>query len=181
MTTFTTKLCDREKDLSAVTDMLFALKDDLCLSNREAAQRIVELCFEKGGVFGVYDGDLLCGMAGFFCGEPDRDFGNKEIAFLYVAGILPQYRLSRVFLRGLIFALQTVEARGFQEIRLQARATDPYTNKLYERFAHKVAEGKSLRGDPVITYGGTIEEGLARLQRRRPFCQSADELLTPVH
>ena len=152
--------------------------DDLCLSNREAAQKIVELCFEKGGVFGVYDEDLLCGMAGFFCGEPDQDFRNKEIAFLYVAGILPQYRLSRVFLRGLVFALRSFAAMGLREIRLQARATDPYTNKLYGRFAHKVAEGKSLRGDPVITYGGTIEDGLARLQWRRPLRQSADELLT---
>ncbi len=184
MNTFSAKLCDQKQDTRAVTEMLYALKDDLCLLNREAAQKIVELCFKKGGVIGVYDGSLLCGMAGFFYGEPEQNFRNTDVAFLYVAGILPQYRLSRVFLRGLVFALQSFEMMGFQEFRLQARAIDPYTNKLYGRFANKLAESKSLRGDAVVTYGGMIDEALGYLQwskRRRVLPQSADEVLTAVY
>jgi len=178
------KLCDQEKDQQAVTDMLYALKDDLCLPNREAARKIVELCFEKGGVIGVYDGSLLCGMAGFFYGEPEQNFRNREIAFLYVAGILPRYRLSRVFRNGLIFALQMFKGMAFQEIRMQARAGDPYTNGLYARFATRLGESKSLRGDTVFTYGGTIDDALSYLQRRKRrnyLSKHADELLAAVH
>lgn len=183
MSNFTSRLCDQEKDQEAVTNMLYAIKDDLCLPNREAAQKIATLCFEKGGVMGVYDGALLCGMGGFFYGEPEQDFRNKEVGFIYVAGILPEYRLTRVFFRGLVFTLQTFAAIGLQEFRLQARASDPYTNGLYGRFAARLGEGKSLRGDPVITYGGPVDEALDRLQRkmRRPhLSRRTDSVLTAV-
>jgi hypothetical protein len=183
MNNFTSRLCDPEKDQDAVTDMLYAIKDDLCLANREAARKIATLCFEKGGVIGVYDGALLCSMGGFFYGEPEQDFSNKEVGFIYVAGILPDYRLSRVFFRGLVFTLQAFAAIGFQEFRLQARASDPYTNGLYGRFAARLGEGKSLRGDPVITYGGPVDDALAFLQRGMRWshlARRADSVVTAV-
>ena len=169
MKQITCRDCTREIDLPAVVDMLFAIKEDLCIPDRASAHRIVDLCFSQGGVIGVYDDQLLCGMTGYFCGEPELEFANKEIAFLYVAGILPSHRLSRVFHTGLVFALKAFQENGCAEIRLQARASDPYTNGLYARFARRLGESRSIRGDKVITYGGTVKEALNHLMRRSRF------------
>jgi hypothetical protein len=49
---------------------------------------------------------------------------------------------------------------------------NPYTNKLYARFADFLYPDKTLRGVPVNTYGGSIDAALTRLgQRRRPVAR----------
>jgi len=162
------KLLDRE-DATAITDLLMAIKDELLLPDRSAAQKVTGLLFEKGGVAGGFHDGKLCGILGYFWGDPNEDFSDKRVLFLYVGAILEPYRLSRMFLQGLSFTLQMMQAEGAQEIRLQAETANPYTNKLYGRFARPVAKGKSLRGVPVITYGASIPSALNYLQTgRRP-------------
>ena len=56
---------------------------------------------------------------------------------------------------------------GKREIRLQAEAANPYTNKLYGRFASFMYASKTLRGVPVNTYGGPIDTALNHLDLRR--------------
>lgn len=168
MDRYTIQLCDQKTDRNAVVDLLFALKEELLLDDRSTAEDVADRCFENGGVFGAYDeGKRLIGMCGFFYGEPDHDFRNKDVVFMYVAGILPEYRLSRVFHHGLIEMLQAFKEDGHHEIRLQAQATNPYTNGLYSRFAAKVGEGRSHLGRSVNTYGGTIDNALWYLRHGR--------------
>jgi hypothetical protein len=141
----------------------------------------VQLCFAHGGVIAAYDGSLLVAMLGYFYGEPQCDYVNNDTAFMYVAGIREPYRLTRVFYKGLIFSLQHFQQAGAKAIKLQAEAANPYTNRLYGRFALPIAHSKSLRGKEVVTYGGSIEDALGYLLRgKRPLFPSADELLTAV-
>ena len=164
MNRYTFRVCDPTHGRDAVVDLLFALREELMLPDRPTAAKVADRCFENGGVLGAYDQGRLVGMCGFFYGEPDREFRNKEVAFMYVAGILPAYRLSRVFRQGLIHTLQEFKRSGRCEIRLQARTTDPYTNRLYSRFATRLGEGKSLLGRSVTTYGGSIDDALTYLR-----------------
>jgi hypothetical protein len=181
MSHYTFEVCSQLVDQEAIVDLLFEIREELRLPDRQICQEIAGLCFAKGGVIAVYDGSLMVGMLGYFCGEPQFDYVNKETAFMYVAGIRDEYRLTRVFYKGLIFALQLFQKMGFKAIKLQAEATNPYTNKLYGRFAQPVAKSKSLRGKEVVTYGGSIEDALGYLlYGKRPLAQSADELLAAV-
>lgn len=173
MSSFTFKTCIPHEDQTAVVDLLFSLKSELYLPNRQVAAEITARCFKHGGVIGGYADNLLCGMMGYLYGEPHLKFSNKEVAFLYVAGIRQQYRRTGMFRRGLIFGLNEMQKHGAQVIRLQAEASNPFTNSLYGRFATPLREETNLRGIPVITYGGSIETALNYLERRqRPLPQA---------
>jgi len=181
MNTFTFKKCVQSEDQEAVVDLVFAIKDEFRLPNREAAEKIVNICFEHGGVVGAYYGSQMVGMMGYFKGEPDKDYQNKETAFLYVACITEEFRLTRLFRQGLLFALREFRKMGLKEIRLQAEATNPYTNRLYSRFAQPLGESRSLRGHRVITYGGTLDEALRYLEpKRRPVSRPKTVAITPA-
>jgi hypothetical protein len=181
MSPYTFKVCDQRKDLEEIVDFLFDIREELYLPDRQVCQEIVDLCFAHGGVIAGYDGSQVVAMLGYFYGEPQCNYVNKETAFMYVAGIRKPYRLTLVFYKGLIFSLQQFQGTGVKAIKLQAEAANPYTNKLYGRFARPIAKSKSLRGKEVVTYGGSIEDALAYLGRgKRPLPQSADELLTAV-
>lgn len=177
MTNFTYRICQPD-ERNAVTDVYFANKEELCLPDRSAAEQVTELLFCKGHVVGGYHNDKLVGALGYFLGEPQHDFSNNEVLYLYVGAILPAYRLTRLFHHGLLFTLQMYQGTAVTQIRLQAEAANPYTNKLYGRFAQPVARGKSPRGVPVTTYGSSIEDAIAYLTRRKR--KSVHELLTAV-
>lgn len=169
MSNFTFKKSIQSEDQEAIVDLVFSIKDEFRLADREAAEKIVNISFEHGGVVSAYNGSQMVAMMGYFKGEPDKDYQNKETAFLYVACITKEFRLTRLFRQGLLFALREFRKMGLKEIRLQAEATNPYTNRLYSRFAQPLGESKSLRGHRVITYGGTLDEALRYLEpKKRP-------------
>ena len=181
MSPYTFKVCNQMEDQEEIVDFLFDIREELYLPDRKVCREIVQLCFAHGGVIAAYDGSLLVAMLGYFYGEPQCDYVNNDTAFMYVAGIREPYRLTRVFYKGLIFSLQQFQKAGARAIKLQAEAANPYTNKLYGRFARPIAKSKSLRGKEVITYSGSIEEALGYMQRgkrRSVLPQNADELLT---
>ena len=183
MSSYSYKFCVQSEDQEAIIDLLFSLREELCLPDRQSCQKITEHCFAHGGVFGAYDGPLLTGMMGFFYGEPGCDYANKEVVFMYVAGIRPEYRLSRIFLIGLRIVLQAFQEKGLKGLKLQAAANNPYTNRLYSRFADHIGSGVSLRGYKTVTYGSSIHDALKRLQRgkrRRVAAQDGCRMLSAV-
>ncbi|MCA9944641.1 MAG: hypothetical protein KC449_14225 [Anaerolineales bacterium] len=164
MSNFTYRLCQPDEN-EAVTDLFWANAAALCLPDRDAAAKVAEHIFSNGQVLGGYHQDRLVGALGYFLGEPKHNFSNKEVLFMYVGAILPEYQLTRLFYHGLLFILQMYQGTAVTQIRLQAEAANPYTNKLYGRFTQPIAKEKSPRGVPVITYGGSIEEAIAYLSR----------------
>ena len=171
MSNFTYRLCKPEEK-EAVTDVFYANHEALCLPDRAAAAKISELLFAKGYVLGGYHNGTLVAALGYFLGEPERNFANSEVLYLYVGAILPAYQLTRLFYHGLLFILQQYLGTAVTQLRLQAEANNPYTNKLYGRFAQPIAKEKSPRGVPVITYSASIEGAIAYLSRgKRPSPQ----------
>lgn len=177
MKNFAYRVC-QPVEYETVTDVYFANKEELCLPDRAAAEQVTRLLFSNGYVVGGYHGTNLVGALGYFLGEPQHHYANNEILYLYVGAILPAYRLTRLFHDGLLFTLQLYQGTAVTHLKLQADAANPYTNKLYGRFAQPIARGKSPRGVPVITYSGSIEDAIAYLTRRQR--QLVHELLTAV-
>lgn len=166
--TFNFRPCYSQIDELTTIDFLFEQKDELYLPDKTAVSQVIELLFSKGGIFGAFDQQQrMQAMLGFFFGEPSKDYANKETSFIYVTAIARSYRLTRLFRDGFAYSLRQLQQMGVREIRLQAGETDPYTNKLYGRFANPLGKGKTLRGKPVITYGNTVENALASLETRR--------------
>ena len=169
MKNFTYRQCQPDEK-EAVTDIFFANREALCLPDRPAAANVTELLFAKGYVIGGYHDDNMVGVLGYFLGEPQHDFANKNVLYLYVGAILPEYQLTRIFFHVLLFIVEMYQGTAVTQIRLQAESTNPYTNKLYGRFAQPLAREKSPRGVPVITYGAAIEDVMAFTSRfKRPL------------
>ena len=179
MKTYVYKTCVAATDRDAVIDLFAAVKDELYLPNRDVIAKMSDFIFTNGGVTGAYQGDKMVGALGYFFGEPDRLFENKEILFLYVGAILSAYRGTHLFRDGLAYTLQQMQGSCVTEIRLQAETTNPFTNKLYSRFADPIGFGKSLRGKNVTTYGAVLEDALARLERRKQ--PSSFQFSAPPH
>ena len=152
-------------DRNAITDFFYQIGDELGLSTRRAAQKITDVVFENGGAIVVHKNEAMIAALGYFLGEPSRKFANKEVGFIYVTAIKKAHRLTFTGWRGMVFAMQHLRTLGVREIRCHARQTDPYTNRLYAHFAKPIGEDVSLRGDPTILYGNTIENVLAYIER----------------
>ena len=163
---FTYRTCQpHEKE--SITNLFMANQKELCLPDRTAADKVTAYLFAKGQITGGFFDEKLMGALGYFLGEPKQDFTNNDVLYLYVGSILPGYRLTRLFLHGLLYTLERYRGTAVTKIRLQAEASNPYTNKLYGRFAQPIAGELSPRGVPVITYGGSIETAVAYLSRRK--------------
>ncbi len=162
-----------------ITDFLFTIKEELRLPDRKSAEKVTNLCYEHGGVIAIYDGNLLCALSGYFIGDPQYDFVNTDMGFMYVAGILPEYRRTRLFLLGLVYTLNEFHQMGLRTFRLQAEASNPYTNRLYARFANLTGQHRTLRGIVANSYEGNTEQALESLNHvKRPLSPTKKE---PIH
>ncbi len=139
---------------------------------------MTDILFTRGGITGGYYKNEMVGALGYFFGEPDQGFNNKEVLFLYVVGILPDYRATRLFDQNLAYTLRQMRGTCVTEVRMQAEVTDAYTNRLYSRFATPIGLGKSLRDKDVIIYRTTLEDALVYLQGKRPL---ASQYNAPPH
>ena len=155
-------MCYPQIDRTVVGDFLTSIKRDLLLPDRDAAYKVVDTAFEKGGIFAGYDSaqKIQC-MTGFFFGDPAEDFKNKETAFVYVAAISSEFRLTRTFYVGMHFVFKQFEEIGLTRLRLQAAVDDRYNNRLYSRFVKPVGVGRTLRGHRVMNYEGSVADALA--------------------
>lgn len=162
----TYRYCFKQIDELAIRRFLMAQKEDLLLEGETAVQKIIDLLFEQGGVLAIFDpaGEIVA-MMGFFFGDPQKEFKDKETLYMYVGAIAKPYRMTRLFYQGMLFVMQKGHEMGMTLFRMQANIHDPYINKLYGRMGRPLGESKTLRGHPVMTYGGSILELLGRYGR----------------
>jgi len=146
----------------AIIDLLYELREELAFKDRRVAEEIAGILFERGGVIGSFVDDRLVGLCGYFLGDPGDDFIEKDVAFIYVAGIAEPYRCTRLFLNAYRFIFAHLRKFNVREIRLQAGVDNAYTNRLYARLFTEVGRTANRRGLPVIQYRHSFEEAAQR-------------------
>ncbi|MEM7334940.1 MAG: hypothetical protein AAF490_22880 [Chloroflexota bacterium] len=162
----THRFCFRQIDEDAIMQFLMTQQEELLLDDKTAVQKVVDRLFDYGGILATFtpDGEIVA-MLGFFFGDPSHHFEDKDTLFLYVAAIAKQYRLSRLFYQGMLFVMRKGRELGMINFRMQANIHDPYSNKLYSRMGKPLGESRTMRGHRVMTYGGVIQDLLARYER----------------
>lgn len=162
-------------DTPTIVEFFWSLKEELRLKERSAADAIVPLLFDKGGIIGGFvndehdrdkhEGDRLVCAFGYFLGEPARDYANQEIGFIYIAGIAKAYRRARVFTNAIGFLATKLQAFDVSELRCHAGIDDPYTNKLYGRYGEQIATEPNRRGHLCNLYAIHMPNVLALANR----------------
>ena len=164
------RVCFRQIDEDQITNILYQQKDELLLPDMAAVQQVSDLLFEKGGVMGGFDQNgQMQAILGFLFGDPNEAFTNKNLIFFYVAAIAKPYRKAGVFYKGLLAVLSECKGMGVDRYRMQGGLSNRYINRLYNKFGTPLGESKTLRGQPVMTYGGSLNETLSQFQRRNRF------------
>lgn len=158
------RLCFKPLDYETLEDFLMTQQEELELSDREGAKRIIDLSFEKGGVIGGFDhlGQMQA-MFGFFFGDPSEGYADKQLMYVYVAAISKPYRLSRTFLKGMAAILQEATCLNIDQFRMHALVSDPYINRLYSKFSSPLGESKYLRGRYMTAYGGSVDDVFSKI------------------
>ena len=162
MSNVTFKNCSIE-DAPAIGDFLWSMREDFRFSERRVVSEITDLLFEKGGVIGGYNDQGMVGMFGYFFGEPGRDYANKEVGFVYIAGLAKSVRRTGVFPGAVLFLAQALNTFGVRELRCHAAKNDIYTNRLYAKLGKPIGTEKNRRGDTCILYANAIDAVLAKL------------------
>ena len=166
MPNVTFRICTPTEKMTA-TNFLWSLKEEFLFTEQSAVEEITELLFEKGGVIGGYQAAEMVGLFGYLLGEPSRDFTNKDVGFIYVAGLAKPVRGTGVFRHGARSLLITLKALGVRELRCHAAEDNPFTNRLYARFGQPIAKEKNRRGINCILYANTIEAIIADFSRAK--------------
>ena len=168
-----------EDDREGIINFLFSIRDELYFSERSVAEHIVSQLFTQGGaIVGEVDGEIAA-LSGYFLGEPSHHFANKEVGFVYVAGIARPYRGTAAFRTGLRFTVETFQSWGLREIRLHALAQDIRLNSLYSSFAQPIRKEENGRGLPCVLYGNTLGAVMRILTEREKRRHAYN--ITPVH
>ena len=159
------RVCFKQIDEEQINRFLFKQKDELLLPDMDAVQQISDLLFEKGGVIGGFDRNgQMQAMIGFLFGDPSEAFVNKNLLFFYVLAFDKTYRRTRAFYKGLLAVFHKCQAMGVDRYRMQAGLTNRYINRLYSKIGTPIGESKTLRGQPVMTYEGSLKTTLSRFQ-----------------
>ena len=157
----------RPSEQQSLSDFLWSMRTDFHFTERSITTEVAQLLFAKGGVVSGYVNDTMVGTFDYFLGEPSHDFANKEVGFIYIAGIANAYRRAGVFRNGLHFLATTLQHYGVTEMRCHARKDDAYTNGLYARLGPAIGTEKNRRGDTCILYANSVANVLALTSRRR--------------
>ena len=133
--------------------------------DEEIIKKAMSLAFEKGKVYiAEKTSGVPLGLIGYTFGDPDEQYSDPAIAFVLFTLIKPDNRQTMAFIQGFTLIVQILQARGIREIRLKALKSNPYTNRLYSKFAEPKAEVLNMKGLPCILYTADISE----LQKRLP-------------
>lgn len=157
----------RQDDAQGVSDFLYSIRDELYFAERHVAAEMTELLFTHGCVFtGVVNNEVVA-VIGALLGEPAQAYANKEVGFIYVAGLAKPYRGTAAFRTGFRFVLEHFQTLGLQEVRFHALETDVRLNAIYSSFARPIGKELNRRGFSCILYGRSIEDALVTLNERQ--------------
>jgi hypothetical protein len=132
------KRCTTDEDFAKVC--LFVLDNKHELHRSFYTMDMVEVLYTyvtQARLVFIEDADnRVIGASAYYHGTPERDFQDKDIAFLDMAVADKAYRGTRLFLVGLRYMVNEIaqEHPEVQEIRLAALAENAYLCKLYSKF-----------------------------------------------
>lgn len=127
--------------------------------DEDSIKKAMSLAFEKGKVYiAEKTPGVSLGLIGYTIGDPDEQYSDSTVAFVLFTLIKPDNRQTMAFIQGFTLIMQFLQASGIREMRLKALKSNPYTNRLYSKFAKRKAEVLNMKGLPCILYTADISE-----------------------
>ena len=157
----------RPDDAEGISDFLYSIRDELYFSKRQVATDMTKLLFQRGCVVIGIANQKIVAVIGVLFGEPAKSYANREVGFIYVAGLEKSHRGTSAFQTGLRFVLERLQMIGLEEIRFHALETDVRLNAIYSSFTKPIGKENNQRGFSCVLYGRTIKEALATLNERQ--------------
>ena len=165
------KICT-EADTALVHNLLWALREEFFFADQAAVFEITRSYMENGAILGGFQNGEMVAALGYFAGDPNHDFVDKEIVFISLIAIAPAVRRSWVAFEGTRYMVETFRTKGIKQFRFHARESDPYTNKMYGLIAQLVGQTVNTRGYLCNVYEAKFDDFVALLDRMSPAAAS---------
>jgi len=165
------QMCESEDDFAQAGLFLLAHKRDLHPSFTTLEMVTLLYSYDTNGrlLFAADDSNRVVGIAAYYYGTPDREFQNKDVAWVDVVIFDKAYRGSRLFLQGLLYLVDRIVERHpeVQEVHLAALEDNAYLRRLYSKFATAggVREGTHDREITFYVNINTIRTILEKFSR----------------
>ncbi|GGE00290.1 hypothetical protein [Paenibacillus nasutitermitis] len=133
------KCCDNDEEFGKVSLFILERKRDLHLSFMTLD--IVSMLYTyltQGHLFIVTDDDNeILGASAYYHGTPERDFMDKDVAFIDLAIMDKPRRGTRLFVSSLMSLVDTIIEKHpeVKELRFAALGENTYLCRLYAKFA----------------------------------------------
>lgn len=154
--TLNCQMCESEDDFAQAGLFLLAHKRDLHPSFSTVDMVALLYSYVTNGrlLFAADDSNRVAGIAAYYYGTPDREFQNKDVAWVDVVIFDKAYRGSRLFLQGLLYLVdRIVEGHPeVQEVHLAALEDNAYLRRLYSKFAEAGGVREGTHGREVVFY-----------------------------
>ncbi|CAG7648547.1 hypothetical protein PAESOLCIP111_05620 [Paenibacillus solanacearum] len=153
MTTYC-KRCVSDEALAAVS--LFAIENRRELHPSFGTLDMVSLLcshITEGHLIYITNSDnRVLGMMTYYHGTPEKQFEDKDIAFVNFAIMARAYRGTRLFVKGLYYMVELIiEAHpDVQELRFNALSENTYLCRLYSKFAIARYTQESNLGEETV-------------------------------
>ena len=94
----------------------------------------VDMLIDKGEVVVGLDNEQVVSLCGYTFGEPDNNFDNTSIGYVYVAITDPKCR-GKFFREGFREVVNRMKSKRISEMRFKANSKDDRMNNFYRKFA----------------------------------------------
>ncbi|WP_248927256.1 hypothetical protein [Paenibacillus hamazuiensis] len=152
--TTTVNRCISDEALTAVS--LFAIENKRELHPSYGTLDMVSLLcshITQGHLISITDADdRVLGMMTYYHGTPDKEFEDKEVAFVNFAIMDRAYRGTRLFAKGLYYMMELmIETHPeIQELQFNALSENAYLCGLYSKFASASYTQSGALGEEIV-------------------------------
>ena len=127
----------------------------------------IDILIKHGNILLVREdsNNSIVGLSTFTYGDPGDEFSNKNILYIYLAAILPDFR-------GVLFKsmgkriLQELEEKEMTLIRFKSPLQNEKNNKLYDKIAKRIQVTTNRTGHRSILYEINTQSFSTKLKMR---------------
>lgn len=148
------KLCTSDDDFSKASIFMIDHQKDIHPSYTTLDMvSLVYSYITQGYIISVTNtANEIIGLVSYFHGTVEKEFKDKEIAYIDLALLSRDYRGSYVFYKGLLYLVTYIlnQLPEVKELRLEALKENTNLCKLYSKFTSPLYEKDSERGKIIV-------------------------------
>ncbi|WP_338553131.1 hypothetical protein [Paenibacillus sp. KS-LC4] len=165
------KRCENDEEYAKASLFLLKHRRDLhpAYTTMDTLTLLYSYLTEGQLVVALNEQHQVIAITAYYCGTPEQDFQDKEIAFVDMVIVEHIHRGTRLFAEGLGFLVHHVMASHpeVKELRLAALSENKQLCRMYGKFIEEKYKREGALGEETV-FGGDIRKIGTMLRKTNP-------------